>query len=144
MFTHFTDLHASHVSHKVDDVCYWWVTSNTVPLCSCPMSICVHLYVSLSCIFFLCIYCLSLLYLSTSSFMCSSHPCLCVPVFGSLSSLFVFHPCLFIRWTFQQSGTERGERGSTPESTSLAQRAISCKSNITDCYLCHSLVSTSL
>lgn len=37
----------------------WWVIFNTVPLCSCPMSIRVHLYVFLSCTFF-CVCCVCL------------------------------------------------------------------------------------
>lgn len=71
MFTHFISLHASHASHKTDDVWYGWVIFNTVTLCSCPMSICVHL-VFLSCTFSrVCCFCVS-----TLSFMYHLYPCL--------------------------------------------------------------------
>lgn len=87
------DLHARHVSHHVGDVWHWQMIFNTVPLCSCPLSICVHLGVFVMSFFlsvafvYLCCHLFVLIPMSVCF-------CLC-----ALSSLFVFHPCLFIRWT---------------------------------------------
>lgn len=95
------DLHASHVSHKVDLVRRWWVIFNSVNLCLCPMFVRVHLYVSVMFTFL----CLLLLCVSYSSYMWSLYMCFCVLVSGSLFPLSVFHPYLFIRWAFQRSST---------------------------------------
>lgn len=106
--------------------------SNTVPLCSCPMSVClsvcVLLYVSLCLFTFFHVCCLNV---SASSFTCSLYFCFCAPVFGSLSSpffFFWFHPCVFIRWTLQQPSLERGGCASV-ESPSVTQRAVSGRRN---------------
>lgn len=98
--THFIELHSSHVSRRVNDVWHWRVIFNTVPLCSCPTSICVHLYVSCRVHFSV------FVAFVPRHFLFSSYPCLCgfAPV-GPCLPFFVFHPCLFIRTTFQQSGT---------------------------------------
>ena len=84
--THFIDLHASHVSHKFDDVWHWWVIL-TLCLCVCVLclSVCTCMRLCLVYLYVCCFLCMS-----TSSSMCSLHPCLCVPVPGLLSPLFCF------------------------------------------------------
>lgn len=105
--------------------------SNTVPLCSCPMSVCLSV-----CFFmYLCV----CLHFSTSvALMCLRHHsrarCTSVSVLPSLDPclphffFFWFHPCVFIRWTLQQPSLERGGCASV-ESPSVTQRAVSGRRN---------------